>query len=160
MDFIKDLFYFGIELIDIDTIQILLQKHLFAYIIVMALFCCVVLLISVFSRYKILSLRIFIAWIFSSVISLLYLLKADDVGIEVLRTNINSQIILSFASSILLLIFWIFSSMSTKPKKRKKNFGYHTWWISIVGFVVLLAFCCFLNVSLFVATAPFYMKDM
>lgn len=158
MDFLANLFQTITSLIHINQIVFLLHDSPFIYIITIALFCCVMLLISVFSSYKILNLQILFAWILSCVITFIYLVNSHtDMEQIKLSAALHSQIILSFSSTIILLIFYLLGLVSTKPFKARKNFGRHTWWVSIVRFIVVLAFCCVFNIGLFVASALFYL---
>lgn len=157
MDFLIHTFYGITALFDLNIVATLLRSAPFTYIIVIALFCCILLIIATFSRYRIFSFKMVIAWILSCCITLFYLASANNVELEIMQDTINSQVILSFASSILLFIFYILSMLSAKPKRKKKNYGYNGWWICIISFIVLLAFCCVFNVGLFVASALFYL---
>lgn len=158
MDFLTNLFKTVETFIHIEQVVFLLHNYPFAYIITIALFCCVLLLMSVFSSYKILNIQILFAWILSCVITFIYLINSHT-NIEQIKLNIaiHSQIILSLSSTIVLLIFYFLGLISTKPFKVRKKFGRHTWWINIIGFVVVLSFCCMFNIGLFVASALFYL---
>ncbi len=158
MDFLSNLFYTTTTLINIDQIAFLLHTAPFSYIITIALFCCVLLLMSVFSAYKILNLQILCAWVFACFATFIYLINAHtDMDSTQLSNALHSQVILSCASTIILLIFYLLGLVSTKPYKPRKNFGYHAWWINIVRLIVVFAFCCVFNIGLFVASALFYL---
>ena len=158
MDFLVNIFQTIIATINMDQIVFLLHKTPFAYIITLALFCCVLLLMNVFSAHKILSLRILIAWLFACIATFSYLVNGYRYMESIqFNTALHSQIILSFASTIILFVFYLLGLISTKPYKRRKNFGYHIFWINIVQFVVLFAFCCIFNICLFVLVALFYL---
>ena len=147
----------SVSLVDMDRITFLLHSQYAIYGIVMALFCCVVLLFSVFSKRRIFSLRLLFAWILSAFLTLFYVTNISNDAVELKEINIASQIILTFGSSVILLVSYIISLIGNKPKRRNRNFGKHKYWISILSFVVLLAFCCFFNILLFVATSLFYL---
>ncbi len=156
MSIFYKIFYSIIEVTSLNQITLLLNKSTFAYIIAIALFCCVLLLMSVFSKFKIVGIRLLFAWLMSCVITLIYLANGN-MEQDKLSDAINSQIILSFASFTIMLIFYLLGLIGTKPNKPRKNFGRNTWWIRIISFVVLLAFCCVFNISLFVSSALFYL---
>ncbi|RDU72718.1 hypothetical protein CQA66_03745 [Helicobacter aurati] len=152
--------------VNIAKISVILQSAPLMYGIVVAMFCCVCLLVYVFSKYRIFNLRLLIAWIISCVITLL-LLAQNHIDEETFNLSLNSQVILSFASCTIILILYILSMASNKPNKRKKKYNKNTlstrilssdlWWIKILGFVALLAFCCIFNIGLFVFCALFYL---
>lgn len=158
MDFLANLFHTITTLIHIDQIVFLLRNSPFVYIITIALFCCIMLLMSVFSSHKILNLQILFAWVFSCIIIFIYLLNSHaDMDQVKLSMAIHSQIILSFFSTVVLLIIYLLGLISTKPFKTRKNFERHVWWVNILRFIVILAFCCIFNIGLFVASALFYL---
>lgn len=158
MDFLINVFQIITTTISIDQIVFLLHATPFAYIITLALFCCMLLLINVFSAYKILSFKILIAWLLACIATFVYLVNGHgDMELVQFSTALHSQVILSFSSTIILLIFYLLGLISSKPYKRRKNFGRHTWWVNIVSFIVLFAFCCIFNIGLFVAAALFYL---
>lgn len=158
MGFLMNVFYIIKTNINIEQIVFLLHATPFAYIITIALFCCVLLIMNVFSTYKILNIRILIAWIFACMTTFVYIVNGhDDMKSIQFNTALHSQAILSFASTTVLFIFYLFGLISSKPHKKRKNFGYHTWWINAVYFVVLFAFCCMFNIGLFVSAALFYL---
>lgn len=158
MDFFINAFQTTITTISIDRIVFLLHDTPFTYIITLALFCCIFLLISVFSAYKVLNLKILVAWIFACIANFMYLINGyKDMEFTQFNTALHSQIILSFASITILTVFYILGLINTKPYKKRKNFGRHTWWVNIVRFIVLFAFCCAFNIGLFVASALFYL---
>lgn len=145
-----------IEIVNLNVIIMLLHNSPFIYIITISLFCCILLLMNVFSKYKILSIKVLFAWIISCIITLIYLVNSD-MDKDKLSIAINSQVILSFASFIIMLVFYLLSLIGSKPNKPMKNFGINTWWIRSIGFIVLLAFCCIFNICLFVSSALFYL---
>lgn len=158
MDFLMNIFQTMITSISVEQIALLLHKIPFAYIISLALFCCLFLVVSVFSSYKILELKTLVAWIFACVATFIYLINGSaNMESSQFNTAFHSQLILSCTSTTILLIFYILGLISDKPHKRRKNFGYHVWWISIVRFIVLFAFCCIFNIGLFVTVALFYL---
>ncbi|STQ85597.1 Uncharacterised protein [Helicobacter muridarum] len=158
--------YSILSTVSISKISIMLQSAPFMYTIIVALFCCICLLIYVFSRYMIFSFRLLIAWIISCLVTLL-LLAMDNVDTKALSISINSQIILSFASCVIILILYIISIISNKPKKRKKRYnkvnlstrilGSDVWWAKTIGFIALVAFCCVFNIGLFVSCSLLYL---
>lgn len=157
MDFFIKTFYSTMGLINLNSIVNLLQTYPFPFIISSALFCCIILIIYTFSRYRVLSFTILFAWLLSCLITL-FCIPSANIVLEKLYSMINSQIILSFTSSIILLIFCILNTLSQKPRKKKKNYGYNAWWINIINFIVLLAFCWIFNIGLFTIPALSYLQ--
>ena len=141
--------------ISLDSISILARDNIISYALPCALFICALLLINVFSTYKFLSFKILLSWVISCFISLFFITSGDLDSI-LLISSVNSQVILSFFSSTIMLIFYIFTIISSKPHKKRKNFGYNRLWIGILSFIVSCAFCCFFNIMLFVAWRLFY----
>lgn len=161
MHSLADILFRATDIISIDSISILAKENIVSFVMPLALFTCVLLIINAFSKYKFLSFRIFCAWIISCLISLFVissgdLNNTDELNKAVLVSSLNAQIILSFLSSVIMFIFYIFTLLGNKARARKKNFGYNRFWIAIVSFVVLCAFCCLFNIMLFVAWKLFY----
>lgn len=157
MDFFIKTFYSTLGLISLDNIANLLRTYPFSFGISSAIFFCIILIIQTFSRYKILSFKIFIAWLLSCIITLFCIANAN-IALDKLYSMVNAQIILSFASSAILLIFCILNMLSNKPRKKKKNYGYNAWWINILSFIILLAFCWVFNIGLFAVSALSYLQ--
>lgn len=157
--------YSILNTISIDKISEMLKSYPFMYATVVALFCCICLVVYVFSRYMVFSFRLLIAWIISCLV-ILVLLAMNRVD-QYLSMSINSQMILSFTSCIIILILYILSIVSNKPKKRKKKYnkvnlstrilGSDVWWVNVLGFIALVAFCCIFNIGLFVSCSLLYL---
>lgn len=168
MDFFSNLFQIQIpqiiDIISLDSIIILMQTMPFAYGIALALFCCALLLGSAFSRYKMINLKILFAWILSCGATFIYLINGHaEMDAMQLDNALHSQVILSCASTIILLLTYLLELIGTKPHKPAKQFNRRAWWVrivrfvvAIVRFIVIFAFCCIFNIGLFVAAALFY----
>lgn len=143
------------KLVDIDSLQNLLQINMLGFGLSIGIFLIIILL-NLLSKYKIFTLRRLIAWALSTIITFIYI-SNDDIGQNMKAVNMNAQVILGFVTNAVMLMCYLLSLISNKPRKRGKNYGKHTWWVSILGFVVLLAFYSVFNIALFAFALFFYL---
>ncbi|PAF45489.1 hypothetical protein [Helicobacter sp. 11S02629-2] len=143
------------KIITIENLLDILKTQALGFIISLCLFFCILLLFEVFSKGRIISLKVLGAWVISAVLMLLFLYKSNDYSKAI---AINTEIVLVVVSFVILLLFYIYELFMTKPKRlRKKRYGKHQWWVSIVSFIVLLAFCFLGSVLLYVVGIVYYL---
>ncbi|PAF49365.1 hypothetical protein BKH43_06870 [Helicobacter sp. 13S00401-1] len=144
------------KIITLENLLDILKTQALGFVISLCLFFCVLLLFEVFSKGRIINLRLLIAWIISAILMLLFLYKSEEYSKVI---TINTEIVLFVVSFVILVVFYIYELVATKPKKKrsKKRYGKHQWWVSIVGYIVLLAFCFLGSVLLYVVGIVYYL---
>lgn len=149
----------NLRLIDINEITNLLQVNFLGFGAAFGIFLAVIIFNALFFNYKVYSFKKFFAWFIASIITFIYILN-DSVNSNLLAINLNAQVILSFLTNAVMLVCAILSLILHTPLQRQKNYGKHIWYkflVSLLGFIVRVAFYSVFNIALFVFALFFYL---
>lgn len=143
-----------ISSLSLENIKATFISNYLSFSISLSLFFCFLLLIRVFFKYRFITFKILFTWILSGFIVLFFLQDNND---ENVILAINSQLILIFVSSLIMILFYIFGFIFPKKSRPKKNFGRNFWWVWIISFIVIFAFSFMFNIFLYISTIIFFL---